>query len=475
MSAAESAVTAAQAPTLRVLCYKPRPARQTVAMERVMCCEPLELEYLAAYLEEHDVTLLDGMVDRRDPARLALELGADAVLITSYITNVGDVCELARELKQLPDPPLVFVGGPHAEVCPEHFASPHLDGVYFANQLEAIAQTLQRVARGLAFDDVAGGAFWRAGELRRNPAPALDPNRLRRPKRLLFQENQDRYFYVHHQRCASIKTAFGCHESCSFCFCTQMYGGRYGPRPLDDVIDEIAEIDAESIFIVDDNFLSSERRCLDFAARVEQRELRKRYIAYGDAAFVANHPHVVEALAGVGLDALVVGFEFIDDDALVAVNKKSRLADNDRCVEVCRQHEVELNALFMVDPGWRPEAFARLADYVRTRELSFAGFSTLTDLPGVSGSPVPSTALTTRWGPHTRWWRYDLLRLHQRPTHMSAARYYLLLLYLYLVPSMSKKARATLLAQLGFDRAMGLSLRYLLSGIEFLGKLLIWR
>ena len=86
---------------LRILAYKPRPARQTIAMESVVCCEPLELEYLAAYLAEHELTLLDGMIDRRDVVAVAAQVQAQVVLFSAFITNVEDVLAWAARLKKL--------------------------------------------------------------------------------------------------------------------------------------------------------------------------------------------------------------------------------------------------------------------------------------------------------------------------------------------------------------------------------------
>ena len=66
---------------------------------------------------------------------------------------------MAKKLKQLDQPPLIFVGGPHAEVVPESFFSPHIDGVFFANQLDAIVKVVQHIQNNTPYHHVPGGAF----------------------------------------------------------------------------------------------------------------------------------------------------------------------------------------------------------------------------------------------------------------------------------------------------------------------------
>jgi radical SAM superfamily enzyme YgiQ (UPF0313 family) len=459
---------------LRVLACKPRPERQMIRLERFITSEPLELEYLATVLEEEQLTLLDGMVDRRDPCRLARRLQAEVVLISAFVTNVHGVLALAERLARLPVPPLVFVGGPHAEVVPEHFFSPGIAGVFFADQLAALRTVVSRLHAGQPFTDVPGVAFPRPdGAFVRNPGPALDPATLPVPRRTFLQAHPGRYRYMYLDRCASVKTAFGCPERCVFCFCTEQQQGRYNARPLDAVVEEIAGLPTDHVFLLDDNFLISPTRVTEFCDRIAGAGLRKRFIAYGGADFVSHHPDLVARLRAVGLDMLVVGFEFLSDMELAAVHKRARLADNDRTVEVCRALGVELFALFIVNPAWRSEDFRRLASYVRRREIAFATFSTYTVFPGTALSRQLIAAGSPPPGPP--WWRYDLLRLHARPAHLSPLRYYLWLFYLYLAPGFSPATARRLRQLYGTWGLLRLLWLLMWTGIEFLIKLAIWR
>lgn len=454
---------------LPILAYKPGPAPQTIAMETLVCCEPLELEWLDTYLDGEDVLLLDGMVDDRDPVAAAAVHGARVVLMTSFITQVNHCLALAKRFKTLDPQPFVFVGGPHAEVIPEHFFSPHIDGVYFADQLQAIATTVAKIKAKKDFRDVGGAAFVVDGVMRRNPVVAMGLSQLKAPKRRLFEQHPERYFYLHFERCASVKTAFGCHEQCSFCFCTEMNGGRFGPRPMDLVLDEIASLDSENVFIVDDNFLSSERRLGEFLEGLRARDLHKNYIVYGEAAFIATHEALLGELRRWGLAVVITGFEAIDDDSLQNMNKRARLDDNQQTIAICRRLDIELIALFIADPDWPVDQFRAMAAYVKKQGLDYAMFSTLTLFPGTQD------ALDHDFSQERDWWRYDLLRLHQQPKHMSAWRYYLWLSYLYVLPSLNGGAWRWMQRRVGFAGALRLSWRALISGLAMLYKIWRWR
>ncbi len=468
---------------LRVLAVRPPPAVQTIRMDRAMCCEPLELEYLYTVLTdpsrgpEHTVALWDGLVERDRPTSRARRLGAEVVLFTAHITNVPWVLETARAMKKdIQPPPKIFVGGVHAEVVPEHLYDDAIDGVLFADTLEGISRLLNRIDRGDDYGELPGCAFPNGeGGWRKNPGSVLDPAALPVPKRPLLEAHPERYKMLYFQPCASVKTAFGCPGPCTFCFCARMHGGGYGPRPVEAVVDEIAGLEVESVYLVDDNFLTRPERVEAFCDAMEARGLRKRLIAYGTADFVAREPAVMQRLRDVGLEALIVGFEFVTDDELAAVRKRARSDDNSAAIARCKQLDIELFSLFMADPAWRHRDFLRMARWVVQQGLCFATFSTLTVLPGTTLAQQQAAAQDAPLPPAAELWRYDLLRLHQQPTHMSRVGYYLWLFVLYMLPSMRPRTGWTILRRYGLFGGLVFIVESAWTGLEFLGKAWRWR
>jgi radical SAM superfamily enzyme YgiQ (UPF0313 family) len=468
---------------LRVLAVRPPPAPQTIRMDRAMCCEPLELEYLYTVLSDpgrgplHTVALWDGLIEREDPVSRARALGSEVVLFTAHITTIPSVLDMARAMKKdLQPPPKIFVGGVHAEVLPEHLFDPAIDGVLFADALEGIASLLDRMARGRPWSELPGCAFPTAdGTWRKNPGPLLDPAALPAPQRPLLATHGARYNTMYFRPCASVKTAFGCPGPCTFCFCARMHGGGYGPRPIGDVVEEIAGLEAPCVFIVDDNFLTSPERVQEFCVAMASRGVDKRLIAYGTADFVARHPDHMAALREVGLEALIVGFEFVTDGELEAVRKRARASDNEAAIARCRELDIELFSLFMADPAWRHRDFFRMVRWIVRQGLCFATFSTLTVLPGTTMARQRAAAQDAPLPPADELWRYDLLRLHQPPAHMSPRAYYLWLFGLYMLPGLRPRTGWTILRRYGPWGGLCFVVESVWTGLEFLGKLWRWR
>jgi len=456
---------------LRILVCKPRLAVQTIRLNRFIRCEPLELEYLYTVLQKHDVSLLDGIVDRRDPVRMASKLKSQVVLFTSLITTLSDVIKTARRLKRLPDPPLIFVGGPHAEVVPQDFYDDSIDGVIFANQLEAIVRVIDRIRKKEAFHDIAGGAFRVNGQFHRIHSPPLDPLSLPRARHILLEQFPKRYKIVYYHPCASIKTSFGCSGKCNFCFCTEMHGGSYGARPMDEVIREIEEIPVRNILILDDNFLSTRKRLLEFSELIAERKIQKEFIAIGNAKFIAENPDVMSKLKEAGVAAVMVGFEFVTDEELVSVNKDASLIHNKLTIEICKELDIDLFALFIINPDWNHSDFRRLARYLRNNYIPFALYSTLTVFPGTQmARSMPDVPRDL-----SRGWRYDLLRLHKKPLHMSPFRFYMWLFYLYMIPGMRFTTIKKHQQRYGLGGIIRHTITSLFMGLEYFFKLLIWK
>jgi radical SAM superfamily enzyme YgiQ (UPF0313 family) len=456
---------------LKILVCKPRLAIQTIRLNRFIRCEPLEMEYLYTLLQHHDIYLLDGIVDGRNPVRMASKLKSQIVLFTSLITTVSVVLKTASRLKKLENPPLIFVGGPDAEVVPEHFFSKDIDGVFFANQLEGIKLVIDRIMMSLPYQDIPGGAFPVNGKFICNPSLPLDPAKMPRPKHFLLEQNPKRYKIIYYKPCAAIKTAFGCSGKCTFCFCAEMNGGTYGARPMHDVADELEEIPVQNILILDDNFFTSRKRMLEFCELIQKRKIKKEFIAIGNARFIVHNPDIMAKLRDAGVKAVMVGFEYVTDGELAAIDKDSSVDDNNRTIEICRELDIDLFALFIVNPAWHHADFKRLAGYIKKNKIPFALFSTLTAFPGtkmagLSSAPSPDMSKS---------WRFDLLRLHQKPLYMPVFMYYLWLFYLYMVPGMQFTSLRKFRQRYGVSGIMHHAFTGFFMGWEYLIKLLIWR
>lgn len=124
----------------------------------------------------------------------------------------------------------------------------------------------------------------------------------------------------------------------------------------------------------------------------------------------------------------------------------------------------------MLSSEWKASKFKDVADFVKKRKIYFATFATFTKLPG--------TDLWTNQDEKTidtdKWWRYDLLRLHQTPKYMSKMKYYLLLNNLYLKLVLKPDTFFYLKKRAGLWGTVKIIYFGVNSVFNFLFKLLIW-
>jgi len=236
-------------------------------------------------------------------------------------------------------------------------------------------------------------------------------------------------------------------------------------------VDEIEEISVPNILILDDNFFTTRKRMLEFCELIHRRKIEKEFIAIGNARFIVQNPDIMAKLRAAGVKAVMVGFEYVTNEELTAINKDSSVDDNDRTIEICRDLDIDLFALFIVNPDWRHADFKRLAAYIKMNKIPFALFSTLTVFPGTK-----LARLNPEQSPDmSKSWRFDLLRLHQKPRHMPALMYYLWLFYLYMIPGMQFTSIRKFRQRYGVAGIIRHSVTGFLMGWEYLIKLLIWR
>ncbi|MBW1876197.1 MAG: cobalamin-dependent protein, partial [Deltaproteobacteria bacterium] len=95
---------------MRVLLIRPPVPRRTIGLKNVMICEPLELEYVAAALVDHDVQIMDMILEKGLERRLQA-FKPDVVGTSCYISGVNEVKKLCRTVKRYAPSCFTVVGG----------------------------------------------------------------------------------------------------------------------------------------------------------------------------------------------------------------------------------------------------------------------------------------------------------------------------------------------------------------------------
>ena len=443
---------------MRILLARPRPDSRSINLQRFMISEPLELEIVAAHLQKlgHTVDLVDLILEHHPLKWFVRWNHYDLVGLTGYINHVQVVKQLARDVKAVSPNTVVVVGGVHAEVVPTDFVDPDIDHILWANG----AVTLGEIASGLPVAEaVCLPGVWGSGKIR---PTAVHPKGML-PDRNITAKYRDKYNYIYHDHCATIKTSYGCPFTCRFCFCTQI--APYAERDLDEVMDELEQIAEPHVFIVDDDFLSRPYRIKQFCEALDARGIHKRFIAFGRADYVVKHPDDITLLAAHGLDALFVGIESFRADELEDYDKRTSVEQNVRAVRVLEAAGVQCYSGLITGEDWGPADFDGLADFLNQFDHPMVNIQPITPMPGTPLYDDEQGHLTL---PRTRSERWDMAHLAFRPTALSPRAYYWQLLKTYYKTSASPSQRRYISSRYGrrvyrrvLRGAMGITWQYL--------------
>lgn len=437
---------------MKILLIRPKPHRDTIGLQNVMICEPLELEYIAAYLKtmSHQVIIVDMILEKQPVDHFINLYQPDVVGITAYIAHVNVIKTYAATIKATNPQVRVIVGGVHAEVVPTDFCDTNIDHIICANGLKTFGQLLDAMQNAQPTATIDG--CYQPGKQHYKKDDHFDyPH----PDRQLVARYRHAYYYMFHNPCALIKTSFGCPFQCSFCFCRQITDGQYYTRSLDDIISELLSIPQREIYIVDDDFLIDRQRILDFCKRLADAKIDKRFLIYARADFIAQNQDVIAAFAAVGLRAVIVGLESSSEQELIKYNKNSNVKNNERAIAILRQYGVECYGTLILGVNWDRTDFKRLYRWLKAMKLRFINLQPFTPLPGTPLFAQYQEQLIVKRQDYQKW---DLAHLVVKPTKLSIRAYYFEIVKLYYKITMHPKTVLTLINDYGLWQNIKLSL-----------------
>lgn len=409
---------------MRILLVRPRPSPETIGLQHVMVVEPLELEILGALKRDTDTVTIVDMILEKKPFEFFLSKAVpDVLCITGYITNVNTIKQYCYAAKKMFSSVTCVVGGVHCEVCPEDFDCEAIDYRVVRNAASIFTELLHHIEHNSGLPQ---GVFCKGDKLENNPLPPFD-FQVPFADRNLVKRYRRHYFYIFSRRVALIKTSYGCPYRCSFCFCRIITRDTYHRKPMDEIITELEQINESEIYIVDDDFLFDAPWLERFADEIKRRNIRKRYLVYGRADFIANHPDVIRNLAEIGLKTVIVGFESFSDKELDQYNKKTSATLYRKTMETLNHNKVDVFATIIIPPDWDKGDFQNMIRTVRSLKIHFVNLQPLTPLPK-TGIHFPPEQILLDPKKYEQW---DMAHVAIRPSKLSVAEFYRQILKAY--------------------------------------------
>lgn len=450
---------------MKVLLIRPRPHKETIGLQHVMICEPLEFEYLISNVPEEikhrvQIKIIDLIVEKKKYEDILKEENPDFVLFTGYITHVGLIKDLAKTAKTLLPLVKTGVGGVHAEVVPTDFKSKYIDFIYNKNGIDGFNLTLTKLIQGFNVE-----------EINEKLSAVINKNtsfNYKYPDRNSVSKYRKYYYYMFHSPCALIKTSFGCPYNCSFCFCKEVTDGKYFSRDMEDVINELETIEEEEIYIVDDDFLFNKDKLHKFVDLIHERNIHKKFLVYGRADFIAENPDIITELKSVGLQAVIVGIESVRARDLQSYNKKTTKEINEKCIKILKALDIELYATLIIPLDFNVSDFEELTKWLKKLDVRFVNLQPLTPLPGTEIFESYTSQLLVRRESYEVW---DMAHVVLKPEFMSIRRFYYELLKAYYKVIMRPRHLLALIKKYGIKANLKMLVGSSLVSLQYLVKI----
>lgn len=421
---------------MRILLVRPPVPRHTIGLKHIMICEPLELEYVAAGLDGHEVEIVDLILEKGFTRRLK-KFRPDVVGTSCYISGVNEVIKICRAVKQWSPECRTVVGGVQASQVPEDFLDASIDCIVLGDGTTTMPDVVDAFENGSSLESVSGLALPRGSELVRTKPRAYMPqaDSIPFPRRDLVAHLKHRYYYLWNRPVATLKTTWGCWYKCNFCYTWRITDGATYSRSAESIADELSSIEAEHVYIVDDIFLIHPARLAELAKLLKERGIRKKFLVYARADFVSQQEEIIAQWAALGLEAVFIGLEAVTDSELEGMDKMATVDHNQRAIAVLQKYGVDIYGSLITQPDYVKEDWDRLKRFIDDNRLYFLNVSPLTPMPGTLIWEQYRDRLTVSRRAHGLW---DLSHMVVE-TKQPLKQYYRSLLGVYLHACLSPR------------------------------------
>ncbi|WP_321389661.1 B12-binding domain-containing radical SAM protein [uncultured Desulfuromusa sp.] len=356
------------------------------SLKQIFRGEPLALETLAGNLIQHDVQILDLKVNPDGLHSRLTSFAPDLVGFTAMTCEANTVIKLAGEVRQSCAAKIV-VGGIHASTDPEFFNCEVIDWVViglgkqsFPELVEAIERDQNTEIPGIARSTKAKKPLswqprkYNQSDLVNNAAPRYD-----------LVENYRSHYTLQTLglKMGLVSSALGCPYDCNFCCIYPLTGGRYLTADIETVIRDILTLEQTPVIrLVDANSFGNPSHAWKLAEAIEKAGIHKQYLADVRSDMVVRQPQLLKRWKEIGLRAVVIGFEEIDDNALSQMNKENSAATNREAIAILHQLGLTIVGDFIISPDYTEQQFDQLHDFVCEQAIDLPMHTILTPLPG---------------------------------------------------------------------------------------------
>jgi len=357
--------------------------------------EPLTIATLAGLTpKEVELNFFD---DRIEPIHYDQPTDLVAISIETYTAKRA--YQIAGHFRRRGVP--VVMGGFHATLCPEE-VSRYAEAVLIGEAEELWPKLLAD------FSEQRLQAYYFSAA---RPSPGAHF-----PDRTIFQDKK--YLPIR-----LVEAGRGCSFSCEFCAVSKVFHGSRISRSPDTVVRELQQLGNKRLFFfVDDNIAANMEEAKDFLRALVPLKIRWVSQMSLDAAYDTEF---LELLVKSGCQGVLIGFESLQRENLLQMNKGVNLTEGDFLAALAnlRRYAIRLYATFVF--GYDADtikSFEETMSFALEQRFFITAFNHLTPFPG---TPLYSRLDREQRLLYREWWldkRYSYNRIPFRPLHMSPER-----------------------------------------------------
>lgn len=351
--------------------------------------EPLGLEYLAGLCRDLKIEceILDEFQHSwffryNRIVRKIKKNGYNFIGFNANANTVDYILGRSGQLKKKFKDITIMVGGPEAELNYKDFCTDDIDLVYHDNGLQTLKNIWESNLKEEVLEKQSGICYKRENEwiIKEKGKPVN--GFIVKPDRTEFYRGLKKNFIFLKGKYAISKASFSCPFHCSFCYCTKMNSGIYTERDINEVIEEVESIDHDKIWFVDDTFFFHKERVKLFCEKIIEKGIKKQFMAYARADFIAKNPDILPLAYRAGFRDLLIGLEAVSDEQLKEYNKQSSKNDNILAIKHCHENNIVCNGLFVISHKSTKQDFRKLFDFIKENNLLWPLFGILTPYKG---------------------------------------------------------------------------------------------
>ena len=201
----------------------------------------------------------------------------------------------------------------------------------------------------------------------------ISPNKIKNPDKDCLKKS--RYFQSN-----TIELTKGCINECEFCV-NQCIHPNYLKRDIKEVINEIKKMKGKVVTFLDSNLVGDTEYAKKFFK--ELKKLNKWWT--GCASLDMMHDEeLLDLIASSGCKGLIIGFESISIESLIACNKKPNIGkDYIKVIERLHDKGIIINGTFVfgLDTD-HPDVFKKTAEFIIKSKIDLPQYTIYTPFPG---------------------------------------------------------------------------------------------